>query len=114
MDIKAYLDEKFDEILDTTPVAEITGDQIAGILQDHDACYTYKRIDDSTVDVTRADGEVLRVVLRCDDGSDAPTGWAVSTGPSTDELRVVDDSTNATPDKTIQDLYTAICAWLDE
>ena len=114
MDIKAYLDEKFDEILDTTPAAEITGDQIAGILQDHAACYTFKRIDDAMVDVTRADGEVLCVVLHCDGGSDAATGWSVSAGPSTDELRVVDAGTNDAPGKTIRDLYTAICAWLDE
>lgn len=114
MDIKAYVDEEFDEMCDTTPVAEITVAKITGNLSALSASHSRSHVDESTTDVTRADGEVLRAVLRYDGGSDAPTGWAVFERPSTGELEIRDEGVSDDPGQIIRGLRGAICAWFDE
>ena len=93
----------------------ITPDHVAHTLTGHDALDTidWPSRDLDTVDITRADGEIMRCIIHYSDETDEPTGWTTAQGPSTDELQPEDGGASDDPEQVIRDLHAAILAWLD-
>ena len=111
-----FLAQELAHLLATTDTDGITADHVAFALKSHAALDTIDWPDAAAhmVDVTRADGEIMRAILHFDAETDEPTGWTTAQGPSTDELQSEDGGTSDDPEQVIRDLHAAILDWLDQ
>lgn len=107
--------KKLAHLLATTDTTEISTDDVARTLIGHDALddYDWSTPAHGAVDLTRADGEIMRCILHYDAETDEPTGWTTAEGPSTDELQSEDGGTSDDPERVIRALHAAILTWLD-
>lgn len=110
-----FLTKKLVHLLVNTGTSEISTDDVARTLIGHDALddYDWSTPEHGAVDLTRADGEIMRAILHYDAETDEPTGWTTAEGPSTDELQSEDGGTSDDPERVIRALHAAILAWLD-
>lgn len=111
-----FLTKKLAHLLAATDTSEISTDDVARTLIGHDAIDT---IDWATpahgaVDLTRADGEIMRAILHSDAETDEPTGWTTAQGPSADELQSEDGGTSDEPEQAVRALRAAILDWLED
>ena len=115
MNTHYFLAKAFRTMFVNTPNVEITAHHVALTLIGHDALddYDWPDADMATVDITRADGEIMRTTLHHDAETDEPNEWTTAQGPSIDELQPEDGGTSEDPDQVIRDLHAAILAWLD-
>lgn len=110
-----FLTKELNRLIATKDTDVITLDDVAHTLIGHDALDDYDWIfpPRGTVDVTRADGEIMRASLHYDLETYEPTGWATAQGPSVDELQPEDGGTSEDSKQVIRDLHVAILSWLD-
>lgn len=102
-------------MLATTCMDAVTPDDVAYTLAGHSAFESvrYPSPAERTVDVTRADGEIMRVILDYDPETCEPAGWTTAQGPSVDELQSEDGGASDDPEQVVRDLHAAVFAWLD-
>ena len=111
-----FLTKNLSHLLATTDTSEISTDDVARTLIGHDALddYDWATPARGAVDLTRADGEIMRAVLHYSEETDEPTGWTTAQGSSADELQSEDGGTNDNPERVIRELRAAMRDWLDD
>lgn len=111
-----FLTKNLSHLLATTDTSEISTDDVARTLIGHDALddYDWSTPAHGAVDLTRADGEVMRAILHFDAETDEPTGWTTAQGPSADDLQSEDGGTSDDPERVIRELRAAMRDWLDD
>lgn len=110
-----FLTKSLNRLLANTYMDGITLDHVVDILIGHEAFDSSAPTSPalSPVDITRADGEIMRCTLHYSDETNEPAGWTTAEGPSTDALQNENCGTSDDPERVIRDLHAAILAWLD-
>lgn len=111
-----FLTKNLSQLLATTDTSEISTDDVARTLIGHDALddYNWSTPARGAVDLTRADGEIMRGILHFDAETDEPTGWTTAQGSSADDLQSEDGGTSDDPERVIRELRAAMRDWLDD
>lgn len=115
MPTRNHFRSEFNARTQNKATTEIEEWDIAASLMLHEACDTFGEIShDHTVEITRADGQIMAIGFDYDAETDEPIGWTTSKGPNHEEMEVDGGGESTNPEQVIDDMWEDVYNWLEQ